>query len=329
MSLERGIVVFALATAVALGSRRAGAVPPEAAVLFQEGRRLLAAGRTDEACERFAASYAIEASSGTLLNLALCHERQGKWATAWSEYRSAADLARAQSREDRARVADDKVAELEAKLPRMIPVPAKPVPGLRVATEGISLDQGGFGVATPLDPGPHTITVSAPGYRPWSSTVEMKEGQVRTLEIPELEAELSPAAAPQSIQDERASPAPSRPDAPNPAARGASLDLYLAAGGGLAIVSGAAIWGIAYANFQAAQDACNQGCSQADRNSRVSSITTLQTIAIGSWIGGGALLLASGLHYWLAGNERGSAPSTAIGVAPLAGGVQISLRGVY
>ena len=89
------------------------AVSPAAEALFQEGRRLMAAGKTAEACARFAESYTQEASSGTLLNLALCHQKEGKTATAWTEYRNAARLARSQGREDRANAAEEKVAARE------------------------------------------------------------------------------------------------------------------------------------------------------------------------------------------------------------------------
>ena len=293
------VVFVAAATLLAIVSTSARAVSPAAEALFQEGRRLLAAGQTDEACARLAESYAAEASSGTLLNLALCHEKQGKTATAWAEYRGAARLARNQGREDRAGAADDKVAMLEAKLPRLTSIPAKPVPGLKIATEDGTLGEGGLGVAVPVDPGSHKVTVSAPGYRPWATTLEMKEGEQRTLEIPELEAEPVLAAVPATGTG---SPVVVVSGATVPgtvAPERSRLDLYLAGGGGLLLVGGGALWAIAYAKFQAAKDACNNGagCSETDRSTRVSTIATLREIAVGSWIAGGALVVASGLGY--------------------------------
>src|SRR5436189_4245413 len=89
-------------------SARAIAGPPAAEALFQEGRQLLEAGQVDEACLRLAESYWQEPASGTLLNLARCHQAQGKIATAWAEYAAAARLSRAQGREDRARAAEER-----------------------------------------------------------------------------------------------------------------------------------------------------------------------------------------------------------------------------
>src|SRR5215471_19286696 len=68
--------------------------PPEgnaaiAEALFRHGRELLDAGKVSEACEKFAASQRADPALGTLLNLAACHEREGRTATAWSEFTDA------------------------------------------------------------------------------------------------------------------------------------------------------------------------------------------------------------------------------------------------
>jgi hypothetical protein len=195
----RGAIgILVLTFVIATDSLLARAVSPAAEALFLEGRRLLTAGQTDQACARFAESYAAEASSGTLLNLALCHEKQGKLATAWAEYRGATRLARSQGREDRAAVAGAKIAELDRKLSRLTSIPSKPVKGLRIATEDGTLGEGGLGVAVPIDPGLHELTVSAPGYRSWVTTVVIQPGEQRVLEIPELQAEPAPTVVPGS-----------------------------------------------------------------------------------------------------------------------------------
>jgi hypothetical protein len=171
----------------------ADVVPAEA--LFQEGRHLLGEGRTDEACQRFADSYALEALSGTLINLALCHEKQGKTATAWAEYRATVPLAREQHREERAVAAEAKAALLEARLPRLTSKPVAWVPGLRMTTEDGTARDVGLLVTLPLDPGVHRLTVSAPGYLPWATTLELADWARPTLEIPRLEP-LPPAPGP-------------------------------------------------------------------------------------------------------------------------------------
>jgi hypothetical protein len=306
---------------LASSSGPAGATSP-AEALFQEGRRLLTEGQTDEACARFSESYAMVASSGTLLNLALCHQTQGKTATAWNEYRAAARLARNQGREDRATVADGKAAALEAALPRLTTTAVEATPGLRVSTEAGPLGEGGLGVEVPIDPGTHEVTASAPGYRPWATTLEVKEADQLALEIPRLEPEPLPAprtraATPPTFLD------PSR-GAEDPSARErSSLDLYLAGGGGVLLVAGTVVWSVAYAKLQSAKAACTRGCSQAEYDGNVSDIQTLKDVAIGSWITGGALVAASGAHYLL---RRKRAPLT-VAVDPV--NVGLLLRGSF
>jgi hypothetical protein len=275
---------------------------------FQEGRRLLAAGQIDQACASFAKSYDMVASSGTLLNLALCHEKQGKTATAWNEYRAAARLARNQGREDRASFADESANALEANLARISITAVEAVPGLHVATEAGPLGEGGLKVEVPIDPGSHKVTATAPGYLAWSATVQVKEGQQLTVQIPKLEPEpLLPAFA--HVTDAR-----------NADAGRSSAALYVGAGGLVLLAGGAALWSIAYSKLQSAKDVCAQGCSQADRDNRVSDIQTLKNVAIGSWIAGGALVVGSGAY--LVWHKR-KARTTAVTIAPAYAGLSI------
>jgi hypothetical protein len=287
---------------VTLPAALARAVSPAADAKFQEGRRLMAAGNTAEACARFAESYQLEASSGTLLNLALCHEKEGKTATAWAEYREAARVAQEQGRKDRAAAAYEKAAALDAKIPRVTAVAAKQVTGLAVTSEARSLTDGGFGIAVPIDPGVHVVTATAPHHKSWTTTLQIAEGEQRTLEIPALEEEPTLAATtvvPKRVDD------PLTVAATRPAPSGWSrfrasrFDFYTAVGGGALVVGGAVAWGIGMAKLSAAKDVCNQspGCTVDDYNARVSSINTWKYIAIGSFVAGGAAIAVSGLHY--------------------------------
>ena len=186
----RGRVASAVALVLSLVvAGRAAAVSPAAEAAFQEGRRLLGTGQTAEACVKLAESFALDASSGTLINLALCHEKQEKLATAWAEYLDAVRLARDQGRPDRAEVANVKASLIEARVPKLTPTTTHPLPGLRVEIDQRTFGEGAPGVAVPIDPGLHQLTASAPGR---SSAVDDglrdrgERGSVQ-VEIPALE----------------------------------------------------------------------------------------------------------------------------------------------
>src|SRR5258706_7717246 len=91
------IAVF-LARLCVVEDARADIASAEA--LFREGRELLAAGKVAEACLKFGESQRQDPSPGTLLNLAACHAKQGKAASAWAEYLAAKRAALTANRSD-------------------------------------------------------------------------------------------------------------------------------------------------------------------------------------------------------------------------------------
>jgi hypothetical protein len=299
---RRSTAVLAVAAILAFVPSTGNAVAPTAETLFREGRRLMAAGNTGEACARFAESYALEASSGTLLNLALCHETEGKTATALAEYRAAAHLAESQGREDRAVVADGKAAALEPKLARLTVVGANPPPGLKVTSDVPALDEARLGVAIPVDPGVHRLTAVATGRHPWTVTLEIREAEQRSVELPTLEME--PRSLPTLSGPALGETSAVRVDLDAPSAgtnpgRHRSIDFYATAGGGILLIAGTALYGIAYAKYDAAKEACDLGCSPSERSDRVSTIDALKYSGIGALLTGSVLVVVSGLHRWL------------------------------
>ncbi len=130
-----------------------------AETLFREGRELLQAGKTAQACAKFAESDRFDASAGTLLNLADCHARIGRTASAWAEFNETAQRARGRGQFERAKYATRRAAELEPKLSRVLLQVAAPKRVRELKLDGKVLGPSGWTTALPLDPGQHQVTV--------------------------------------------------------------------------------------------------------------------------------------------------------------------------
>jgi hypothetical protein len=125
--------------------------------LFREGERLFKAGKTHEACEKFAASNKLDPAPGTLNNLALCHEKEGKTASAWLEQSELAGLAARAGKRDREQAARAKAAALGRLLPKARVHVPETVTLASVALDGAPLNMAALGEPFPIDPGAHSI----------------------------------------------------------------------------------------------------------------------------------------------------------------------------
>jgi hypothetical protein len=182
---------FALALFSHVGPCFADPTAAERAVaetLFKDAKKLMARGKVPEACEKFASSYKIDPAGGTLLNLAMCHEVEGKTATAWTEFNEALSLAKKSGRADRQKAANEHIAALEPRLSRLtITPPAGAPPGFEIRIDGVPVAAAAIGTAIPVDPGEHVASASAPGKKPWEVKITLVERKPATLAVPPLE----------------------------------------------------------------------------------------------------------------------------------------------
>src|SRR6187402_975891 len=133
--------------------------------LFREGKRLSAERKFADACPKFAESYKLDPGLGTLLNLATCHESEGKPASAWAEFSEASSRAKREGDNDRAQLANEHVRTLEPKLAHVSVALAAgaAVPGLVVKFDSRELAPAALGLPIAIDPGKHTVEAAAPG----------------------------------------------------------------------------------------------------------------------------------------------------------------------
>ncbi len=200
--LKRSVFFHLAALAMALAalgsSRTARADETDGSRLFREARALMLEGKFDEACPKIAESHRLEPHVGTLLNLAACHERQGKIGSAWVEFQEGLTAAKSEGQTDRERLARERIAVLEPRVPWLTinVAPAAITEGLEVTLDGAVIQPLAWGKELPVDPGAHVVVAHAPNRAPFESHLELRETERRTVAIATLDpSALSPASA--------------------------------------------------------------------------------------------------------------------------------------
>jgi len=274
-----------------------------AETLFRDGRALMDEGRYPEACRKLEESQRLDPALGTLLNMAVCHEKEGKIATAWAEFNEAMVLARREGRQDRFDLAQQHMTSLEPDLPKLVlnVPPQSRIPGLEILRNGTPIGVGAWGTPLPIDPGEVIIEARAPKYKPWTTTLQIEIREQKSEDIPLLESmpedELTTGASAGTGSSRRSPPPP--PEDFWTANRIAGVTL---AGVGIAAMGIGSVFGVTALNNQSDREAYCSGktCSDqrgidlnkdAMRNANIANIT----IGAGALVGAvGALLFFSG-----------------------------------
>ncbi|HEY3820990.1 MAG TPA: hypothetical protein VGL81_27690 [Polyangiaceae bacterium] len=346
--MTRAIMGGALAASWALGMvlarpAAAQAPPPQpqatdkvaAEALFEDGRRLVAAGSFAEACPKFADSERLDPSAGTLLNLASCYEKLGRTATAWATYREAASAASATGRTEYLATAQRHADALAPTLSRLTLTVAQPVEGLQVTRDGVRVERAEWGTPIPVDPGSHSLAATAPGHKSWASGVDVpKDGLQVSVSVPALEAAPpgeppAPAVVPPPLPAPL--PSPPAPAVPERAQGGGSgqriLGLVVAGVGVVGLGVGAGFAVSAKSQYNTSLGNCESGNPNLCNGTGVSqrndarSAGNVASVAVSV----GAAALVGGAVIWLTAPRAGQPPSSSarIGLAPTLGGAVV------
>lgn len=180
-----------LTSNVALGQPTASEVSL-AQSLFEEGRKLMDKGQYAAACPKLAESQRLDPGGGTLLNLAICHEKEGKIGTAYLEFQAAQAQAIKDGRKDREKISGEHMGALSPRLSKLAVHVVKEVPDLDVRVDGTTLRKPAWDVLTVFDPGAHVIDASAPGHVAFKKSITLNEGDQKTENIPPLAVAATP-----------------------------------------------------------------------------------------------------------------------------------------
>jgi hypothetical protein len=306
--LARGVLAACLCLSSSAFAQESVA---RAEALFRAGRDALRDGDYARACAQFRESDKLDPQPGTKLNLAACEEKRGRLATAL-------DLFRVVERElpatdERAKIAKGRVAVLDQRIPRVRFELAPGAPeGTVVRLGEVELARATIGVEMPLDPGKHEIVISAAGFSEKRETIELAEGERRTVPV---------APGPKEADSSTLDPGP-------PPDSGGSSDKTLAYVLGGVGIAGVVVGGVAgvmtLQKKSVADDECDDAlkiCSQEGKDANDAGRTLGTVSTIGFVVG--AIGLGAGAYFLL--SDSGG-KETALGVHPGAGGGLLSVR---
>jgi hypothetical protein len=255
------LVLVAALTATATAS----AQNPTADAAFKRGRALMKAGKYREACEALEESQRLDPQLTTLFELGGCHEKIGKIATAWNDFR---EIATRDPDKRRRKKAGEIVARLAPHVPKLLVQVNHDLPGLAVTLSGRDITEQ-VGVDIPVDPGTYSVTATATGFKDTSRDVRIAaDGKVVALQLtldpigtPDKPPDkpVEPEVKPPPEGDKHVDPQPPPIEPPKPTAPTSRRKTYavLSAVGGVATAGGMVFFGIqARNNWDTAKRIC-------------------------------------------------------------------------
>ena len=270
-----------------------------AEALFEAGRAAMEKGDFASACPRFGESERLDPAPGTLLNLADCEEHLGHLARAWEAWKEA--LATLPPSDARLPAAKTRERAIESRVPRLTLTRAPGAPGETIARrDKVEIHAASFDVPLPVNPGDHTIVVTAPGREAKTTVVTMKEGETRTLPVePGPPLPLSSTTPPSSTQSLSPSTPPSPSTSTPPPSPWRPLG-FITGAVGLAGIGVGSAFGIAAISDKSTVDAnCfgAKGCTQPGADAASAGRTNAILSDVGFAAGG--TLLAVGVLFVL------------------------------
>jgi hypothetical protein len=335
----RSLRTFLLAACVGLSGlagttyAEAQSVPGKeyAKKLFEEGAELEKKADYAGALAKYKEAEQITATPGLRFHKGYCLEMTGKLAAALEEYESADKMARDQNKQEVHAAVVARLDPLRGRVPQIAIRLATPAKDADVQLDGVVVGAPLLdGKAFRLDPGEHTVTARAVGYRPFSRKVQVPENITTTVDVSlERAATIGPVGAPTPAPSPAPAPTPSgEPTAqppviepPSEAGRSRSLGLPIATTAGAVVLAGVGVAMFLVAG-SAQSDAQAQCPSQLNCDSEQTKVRTFDALALTGFIGAAGLGVLSVLLWTSkAPTSQASRPSARVVATPNALGV--------
>lgn len=289
-----GVLALSLAGAPRAAAQSAESQAAEA--LFRQAKALMEQGELASACEKFAASQALEPGLGTLLYLGDCYERAGRFASALATFREAKAVAEERDDAARLRLAQVRVSALEPRVPTLEirNGPAPQAIELQITVGGAPLPRAELGRRVPRDAGSYEIRFSAPGYEPFVTQIELKNADAVALTVPRLVPMASRATSAEAAFAERDEPE---------AGSSQRTAAWIVGGAGAALLATAGVFaGLAASKNRDSKEDCDRdspnrcgtaGVGLRDDARSFANVATVATVLGGVGLAGGLVLYVS------------------------------------
>lgn len=247
-----GIVALAFCSLsrLALADGPTAAQDAQAEDLFQRAKAAMAAKNYLQACPWFAESYRLAGGGGTLQNLAVCYEEEGKLAFAYNRFiELRLSSLKAGNHPERVKLADEHIEKLKPRLSRIRVHVAEKAAGTKLTVDGDEFGEASWDAGIVVNRGSHVVRVTAPGKKPREvSTTVKDEGKLVNVDVPPLETDAGAVVGPVV------------PPPKNPGDTSSTSGLGFAIGGaGAAVAIAGGVFGIlTITTNNAATNACNQ-----------------------------------------------------------------------
>src|SRR5262249_26535607 len=118
--------------------------------------------------------------ASTLLNLAQCEQHEGRLASASKHWKQGIDLL--PPNDERLAISKERAAELEKRVPHFtVKLTGQAPPDARAQVDGADAKLDDLLKGVPADPGKHTIALLIPGRPDQRASVELAEGDAKTV----------------------------------------------------------------------------------------------------------------------------------------------------
>jgi hypothetical protein len=254
-------LVLTLVVAAPSASAQDALDPAAAREHLTQGYKLKQQGQLKDALPHFVESLRLDPKLKTTINLADCEEKLGMLVEAQSHWLMARDRAGREGDDRVKQEAEQRVASLSTRMPRLNIQLARGIPAdAQVYRDEVMLGRVSLGTALPTNPGEHKITVRAPGHEDRTYAVKLSERDSKTLTVdvgPVGKPSPKPvpdSAAPMATRPVTDPPpaAPGAPSAPSGATSPAPQDAPEPAQGSAGTVQrvfGAVVGGLGLASF--------------------------------------------------------------------------------